>query len=197
MKQKIALGLLVFYILIRFFFTTWLDTIFDYSSFTFEIILVAIVAVLFKKEFLGLWRLNKKHAIFAGAALLSGFVIYKLAGVFQIPIPFDVTGKNVWFFLLLLGPILEELIFRFFVWQPLRQRPRFALAFTSLLFAFSHFHAFWFVSPDIRSFVYYQTFYTLGLGLACGYMIYRYRSLAAAMLLHLGFNLGFYLAAIL
>jgi membrane protease YdiL (CAAX protease family) len=197
MKQKIALGLLVFYILVRFFFTTWLDTLFAFSSYTFEIFLVAAMAILFKKEFLSLWKLNKKHVIYTGASLLSGFVIYKLAEVLQVPIPFDVTAKNVWFFLLILGPILEELIFRFFVWQPLGHKPKFALGFTSLLFAFSHFHAFWFVSPDIHGFVYYQTLYTLGLGLACGYMIYRYHSLLAAVLLHLGFNLGFYLAAIL
>ncbi|MCB0349385.1 MAG: CPBP family intramembrane metalloprotease, partial [Bdellovibrionales bacterium] len=67
---------------------------------------------------------------------------------------------------------------------------------TSVLFSYSHFHAFWFIAPDIKAFIYYQTVYTLGLGLACGYAVYKHKSLGGAMLIHGLFNLGFYVGAL-
>lgn len=197
MKNKISLGLLGLYIIIRFFFTTWLDTRGEYSSYIFESILVAFMAYLHWADFKSQWKVNRKILLIAACAGVAGFIVFKLIRPFGIVLPFDITEGNVWIFLLLVAPILEELIFRFFAWKPVANKnKKAAWIFTSVLFSYAHLHAFWFVAPDIRSFVYYQAVYTLGLGLACGYMVFKHNSLAGAILVHGLFNLGFFLGAL-
>jgi membrane protease YdiL (CAAX protease family) len=39
--------------------------------------------------------------------------------------------------------------------------------------------------------------YTLGLGLASGFFVFRFRSILGAVAIHFSFNLGFYLASLL
>jgi hypothetical protein len=68
---------------------------------------------------------------------------------------------------------------------------------TTLLFAYAHLHAIWFIDASLSQFVVYQFFYTLVLGAACGWMIQAKAAWLGAWVLHVGFNLGFWLGAVL
>lgn len=128
-------------------------------------------------------------------SMLAGLCIAYGATVIGLPIPFDVHNAGGVAMLLLVAPILEELLFRFLLWMPLANRGKssWAWSFTTLIFAYAHWHAVWAVPEEWHGFLAYQTLYTLLLGLVCGAMVYRLRSLTGAMLIHFGFNLGFWL----
>ena len=190
--------LLLAYLIVRFFFTHWLDSLGTYSSYILEFTLIAIAFSFDVSQLFSQFKLNKKLCLLALLFAPFGFIVYKLAYVLQIAIPFDLKGTETLFFLLIIAPILEESIFRFFIWTPLEKMHRTLAYFTtSILFSYSHFHAVWFVPEAVQGFIYYQTAYTFLLALACGYSVLRYSSLAGAMLIHFLFNLGFYLASFL
>lgn len=186
------------YLVIRFGFTKQLDSLGNYGSYIFEVLCVSVALALFGKNIFSSLKVSKSAFYGMVIALGAGFGIFKTASVLKIAIPFDLKGTETLLFLLVVAPILEESIFRFLVWQPIQyisQRPIVALVATSLIFSYSHLHAIWFVPPEIHNFIIYQTGYTLLLGLACGFYIYRHSSLASAILIHFAFNLGFYLAS--
>jgi len=190
--------LLAIYLVVRFFCTKWLDSLGGYSSYYFEVILVTISLVLLRQKVKEMFTLSQSLYYYSAAALACGYLVFKGAGSLQIGLPFDLSSKELLFFLLIVAPILEELIFRFFCWQPLAKiNKSLALLTTSLLFSYSHFHSFWFVPTEYQGFIYYQTAYTLILGLACGYAIWRYNSLLGAILIHFAFNFGFLLGSII
>jgi membrane protease YdiL (CAAX protease family) len=192
-KQMLWSILALAYFLLRFFFYAWLDNFGVYASYAFEIVLVIIAGVLYGREFFSLLRPNRSH-FFALVFLPLGFLVYKAASPLKIFIPFDFGSHETLLFLLLVAPILEELLFRFFLWVPLAKiHEKVAFFGTSLLFSYSHFQAYWFMPAEFRPFIYFQTIYTLVLGLACAHVLYRHRSLLGAILVHLCFNLGFYL----
>lgn len=204
MNDKARLYLLTFlaliYLTIRFVFTQHLDALGAYGSYIFEVICVVVASLLLGRRTLTSLNFTKTVTIGAIISVVLGFGTFKAAGILNIQIPFDLKGTETLLFLLVVAPILEEAIFRFFLWQPvqfLTCRPSLALIATSLLFSYSHFHAYWFVPSEIHSFIIYQTAYTFLLGLACGHYVYRYSSLTSAMLIHFGFNLGFYCGSLL
>lgn len=191
-------GLAVLYLLIRFILPQTLDALGGYASYYFEIALVGIATLFTGKSFLRLFQTREWNFLRTLGAGLAGFAVYRLAVYSDIAIPFDLRAKETIVLLLVVAPLLEELIFRFFLWQPiawLTNQPILAWFFTSLLFSYAHFHAYWFAPPELYKFVLYQTLYTLPLGFACGYCLFQYRSLRGAMLVHLGFNLGFFVAS--
>ncbi len=191
-------GLLLAYLLIRFFFTQWLDSLGPYASYLFELGLVVTVVLLTGPRFFRFLRFDKRMvAVLAPLFAALGFGVYRLAGVLGHPIPFELKSAETLFFLILVAPILEELIFRFFAWRPLAEiDERLALAVTTILFSYSHYHAIWFVAPEIHGFIQYQTIYTLLLSLGCGLSLWRFQSLTGAILIHFMFNLGFYLGSL-
>jgi membrane protease YdiL (CAAX protease family) len=195
--ELIVSVLLAFYLFVRFFCTQWLDSLGGYSSYYFEIFLVTVSCGLLRHKVKGLFTLTRSLYPLIAGSLVCGYLVFKGTGLLQISVPFNMTNNELRFFLLIVAPILEELIFRFFCWQPLeRINKSAALIATSLLFSYSHFHSFWFVPPEYQGFIYYQTAYTLILGLACGYSVWRYNSLFGAILIHFTFNFGFFLSSI-
>ncbi len=189
--------LLAIYLIVRFFCTRWLDSLGGYTSYYFEIFLVVVSSGLLWSQLKAMFKLSKSQYALTAGALFAGYVVFKGTGALQVTVPFDMTNNELKFFLLLVAPILEEFIFRFFSWQPIQQINKgVALIATSLLFSYSHFHSFWFVPVEYQGFIFYQTAYTLVLGLACGYSVWRYNSLLGAILIHFGFNLGFFLGSI-
>lgn len=193
-------ALALIYLVIRFGLTKQLDVLGAYSSYVFEIICVSIAVILLGRKTLATLSLEKSVAYGSIISVVAGFGIFKCAGALGIQIPFDLKGTETIFFLLVVAPILEEAIFRFMLWQPIQiitKRPMAALIFTSIAFSYSHLHAIWSVPPEIHNFIIYQTAYTLVLALACGFYVYRYSSLTSAMLIHFGFNFGFYLSSLI
>ncbi len=197
-KSKAWLVLAGLYLLVRFCFTSQLDSIGLYSSYVFEVVLVSIGIAIYGHSTGSLLKFPTAGYYGALAAFFSGFIIFKLAGFFGILVPFDFKVTESLVLLLIVAPVLEELLFRCFLWKPvqmLTERPRATLIVTSLIFSYSHFHAFWYVEKELYSFVIFQTIYTVFLGLGCGYFMYRYKSITGAIAIHFGFNLGFYLAS--
>lgn len=186
------------YLVIRYGFTRELDALGAYASFIFEISCVVVAAVLVGR--ISDWKLVAKPAAYGIViAWISGFAIFKLALAAGIPIPFDLRGTETILFLLVVAPLVEEGVFRFLLWQPIQTLTKHkgvALFATSLLFSYSHFHSIWFVPAEVHNFIIYQSVYTFLLGLACGYYVYRYASVTSAIVIHFGFNLGFYVASL-
>ena len=94
------------------------------------------------------WHLEFKRIFLVElmATLIAGFAIWGMAGIFGIPIPFNLESRELIVWLLLLGPILEELLFRVALWEIIaRLHPRAAWSGTSLLFSLGHFFIFWVV----------------------------------------------------
>ncbi|MEQ1663812.1 MAG: CPBP family intramembrane glutamic endopeptidase [Bdellovibrionales bacterium] len=189
--------LLALYLIIRFICTQWLDSLGGYTSYYFELLLVTTAITLLWSKFKTMFTLPKALYLVISLSLICGYLVFKGAAALQITAPFDMTNIELKFFLLLVAPNLEELIFRFFCWQPFEKiNKNFALITTSLLFSYSHFHSYWFVPPEYHGFVFYQTAYTLLLGFACGYSLWKYNSLLGAILIHFTFNLGFFLGSL-
>lgn len=191
--------LAIAYLVVRFAFTQELDRFGVYASYILEVICVALAVVFAGRKMRSYFSLPH-FALLAGfAGLVAGFAAFKLAGIMAIPIPFAFDAAETLFFLLIVAPILEEFVFRFFLWQPIEWTTRLRAAAwlgTSVAFAYSHFHAIWYLPPEYHLFVQYQTAYTFVLGLACGYFVYKHQSLLAALALHFMFNLGFYIGSL-
>jgi membrane protease YdiL (CAAX protease family) len=199
MRSYLLAVLALVYLIVRLGFTQQLEAFGLYTPYIFEVICVAISFALVGAPSLSFFKLQKAAAWGMVAALFAGFASFKGAGGLGIQIPFDLSGTETIFFLLLVAPVLEELIFRFMLWQPIRNLVGcrlVALIATSVLFSYAHFHALWSVPVEIHPFIYYQTAYTLVLGLACGYYVYRYSSVTSAVFVHFGFNLGFWLGSL-
>ncbi len=192
----LLIGLAAFYLAVRFGFTTRLDAISEYATYLFEIGLVGYAALLLRPR-LSLMGVLKPLPIAASiAAIGAGTGVLKITRVVGIAVPFNVSNRETVFFLLAVAPILEEFVFRFLLWKPIERAANAQTAWwaTSLAFSYSHLHAIWFVPPEYQKFLIYQTAYTLPLGLACGWMLRKQKSLLSSMLLHFAFNLGFFFA---
>ena len=192
----ILAGLAAFYLAIRFGATRQLDAINDNASMIFEISLVALTVLLLKPRLTVKALATRAMLISAPIALIAGFAILKIARLSNISVPFDVHDMKTVIELLVIAPVLEELIFRFMLFQPIQRltQVKTAMIVTSLLFSYSHLHAIWFVPPEYDKFLLYQTVYTFPLALACAWMVGERRSLLSSMLVHGLFNLGFFLA---
>lgn len=195
---NLNLILLILYLIFRFVFASFIDSFGNYSSYIFELLLVLISILVNWNAFTKNLYWSKFNLIATLVFLFSGFFIYKIAAHQEIIIPFNLTGIETIFFLLVVAPILEEFIFRFFSWEALNffKTPNITLLTTSLLFSYSHFHPIWNTSDAIHSFIIYQSIYTFFLGLACGFMRMKHHSLIGAIMIHFSFNLGFFLASI-
>jgi membrane protease YdiL (CAAX protease family) len=113
------------------------------------------------------------------------------------PIPFSLRDPETVWFLLVAGPVLEELIFRGALWKLFEVVTGSALPaylFTAVLFSYSEFHLIHQVKPEYADFVRYQASFCLGLGLFCGGMRMKY-GWRAALITHAIFNFGFWLGS--
>ncbi|HVJ64891.1 MAG TPA: CPBP family glutamic-type intramembrane protease [Bdellovibrionota bacterium] len=109
-------------------------------------------------------------------------------------VPFDFSRTELWIQLVVVAPLLEEALFRLFLWNGLRpavRSERQVLVITSLLFSLSHFAAYFYVPPEFRGFVVYQSLYTLGLAFYWGIVRMRTGSWLAPVALHFVLNLSF------
>ena len=170
----------------------------EYYSYAFDVAFVGIVYFLFRREIQFSKRPTAFDALFSFLMLISGYLIFKAAVLFQIPIPFDFSSGETLLLLLLLGPLLEELIFRMALWQALKNicaNKCFVIGVTSLLFAAAHFAPYWAVPEQFQSFIIYQTIYVMFLGLAVGVRRSISQGVLPAVIMHIGFNLGFCLAS--
>lgn len=127
--------------------------------------------------------------------ILAGFLVYKLAKPLSLTIPFQLQDKQTIALLLVVAPCLEEALFRMAIWEPLEDLLRAAwvvIFTTSFIFSFAHFFAWWRVPEQFHAFILYQTAYVFVLAFYCGLRRLQTGSMLISVIVHFGFNLGFY-----
>jgi len=197
-KKIISSGIILGYILIKFGFDSWWRSISEYYGYGFEVIFVLAVGWTFRKSIILKFPINRQVLLSFLLSLLSGFIIYRLITYSGLIIPFQFDLFEMIFLLLVISPILEELIFRMALWEPIKclvKEPVKILILTSILFSLAHLMAIWVVPYSFKPFVLIQALYALLLGLGAGYRRLVTGSVLAAMIIHFGFNLGFYFAS--
>lgn len=185
------------YVFIRYFCTQWLESLWEYASYFFELVVAICSCMLINEKLKFNIKNIPKILIISTSSLMIGLFIYRFAFANKILIPFDLTSIESLVFLLIVAPVLEEGIFRFFLWKTFASlNIKFAFILTTIFFSYSHFHAYWFFPQNFHQFIFYQTIYTLILSLLCGYSVWKYNSLVGSILIHFAFNLGFYLGSL-
>jgi len=193
----IAIVALAVYVLVRFVLEGWLDSLHAYASYFFEVFFTLTVFFFFRAPLSFHFDRSKELKYESLAALGLGLIVFKLALVIPVVIPFDFTAGSLVFMLLVVAPLLEEFLFRGALWlafEALTKSRKAAWVLSALLFSFGHFFAYFKVPAEYKSFVVYQAAYTLVLGFWWGRSLIRQGSLWATVFLHFWFNLGFYIA---
>jgi membrane protease YdiL (CAAX protease family) len=189
----------IFYIITRIIFDSLWRKISIYWGYGFEVVYVAAVYYHYRNR---IQFFSKKYLFQLLAfltALFCGFWIYELAIYSHLPIRFDMRSGEIIFLLLIVAPILEEFIFRLALWEPLKELfgdESTVNILCAILFSVGHFTALWNVQIDYRAFVLYQTLYVILLALSCGWARIRTRSVFSSIIIHFGFNLGFFIGSL-
>lgn len=186
------------YIIVRLLGDSYWRLVSPYFAYGFEVVFVG-ACYLFYRSQIQIGKIQNIHPVVdIFIPLGGGYLVYKLAGFAGIGIPFDLSGGETIFLLLILAPFLEEAIFRMALWEPLKalvKSPAVLLCSSALLFSAGHFVALWSVPEPYRVFVLYQSLYVILLGLGCGWRRYKTNSVLNAIGVHISFNLGFFLAS--
>ena len=200
MKQKYV-GLLVVgsYVILRMLGDVYFwSKINSYFSYVFEILFVTAVMFLYRQQRPWFLLPQKKDIFLSLFLLVAGSMTYLLAGTLGMGVPYDLDSSTTIFFLLLVAPILEELIFRVALWEGIKaisEQALLAIVGSTLLFSLGHLVAYWVVPSSIQPFVLYQSLYVIPLSLIISYRRHYAGSVVPAMLIHFGFNFGFLLAS--
>ncbi len=188
---------LTFFILVRFFAYRYLDVVSEYATYVFEAIFMVLVAWFVRFSFFKPTIITRLGIVTLISLGLAGFGAHRLAVSLPVVIPFDFQDREVLLFLLVLGPILEELLFRGALTQCLKGVFRFSMVWglmSCALFAFSHLFAYFSVPPEYQPFVVYQGLYTFILAAVLLILRVRTDGLWVPIIGHALFNLGFYLS---
>lgn len=194
--NSLNLIILTLYLFIRFFMTSWLDSQGAYSSYFFEVITLILFFKINFHRIKGQPEIKLPFFFYSLIFFPLGIIICLLLKPLKIVLPIDISLPEIFVVLLFVAPILEELIFRFFIWKNLeffKINKTVVILLTSMLFSYSHLHAIWFVDENYFTFIYYQTTYTLILGFLLGLIYKKTNSIVYPITAHFFFNFGFYL----
>lgn len=193
----ISLFVFVFFITSRILLNSLWEQFSVYYSYAFELLFVlASFWFLRKKEINFKFKATKSLIIKSVLMFLLGAATIKLAKHSGFTIPFTLDNAEVIFLLLIIGPVLEELIFRFALWEwfdNIVKNKEIQLWTSTFLFSLSHFMAIFLISPDLRPFVLLQSFYVLILGAVVSKVRQESNSFLPSILVHFAFNLGFFI----
>jgi membrane protease YdiL (CAAX protease family) len=196
MKSKLLyLGLLFLYLIPSYLF----DFVFDFWQeglvpYYFEFIYIAICIFIFKNQF-KIKNQGKQTRHFL-RYFIGGIVTILYCKIFATELPFDLGSRTIFFIIVFLAPILEELIFRFALWNAIEKITgcsKVAHTLTTILFSLAHFKAILIITPRYMTFVTFQALYTLILGHTLGMRYRKNRNVLEVIILHILFNLGFFL----
>jgi len=188
-----ALWILLF-VLVEYVFSASFS---PWTLYGFEVFFVGLSILCFRGLTLK-FTVSRTTALSGVVALGFGFLVFFFAKMSGILVPINVHDGLTTILLLVYAPIFEELIFRFGVWKASKSligNDMAGFVTSSVLFSFSHFYSYFFVSADFRPFILYQTVYTLILAIFLGGMLIRTRSLGVTVGLHFLFNFGFFIGA--
>jgi membrane protease YdiL (CAAX protease family) len=198
----ISIFILVFFIVARLCFDSFWNSLPVYYSYLFEIIFVLATGYYFLKKKKLNWKFNADRRFLLSVLMwiFVGFLIERLAVAGMILIPFNFNSNKLVVMLLLVAPVLEELIFRMSLWEAvddLLKDKEIQVFVSTFLFSIGHLLAIFVIPPEFRPFVAYQGVYVLILGVGASLMRISKNSVLAAILVHFGFNFGFYLGTFL
>lgn len=166
-----------------------------YYSYSYEALFIVVTFWLLRKKNINFkFKFTTSLLIKSVLMFLLGVATLKLATHSGFTIPFDLSNKEVIFLLLIIGPILEELIFRFALWEwfdNFVKNQEIQIWMSTFLFSISHFMAIFMISPDLRPFVLLQSFYVIVLGTVLSKVRQESNSFLPSILVHFAFNLGF------
>ncbi len=131
-------------------------------------------------------------------SLFAGFATILLAKGLNTEIPFAMNNSFVLFFLVLVGPLLEELVFRFALWhgfESITKCQRGTLFLTSVIFALAHFKSVLMVTAPFMTFIAFQFVYVLIVSFWWGEKYIQSKSISIPVIYHIMFNLGFGIGA--
>jgi membrane protease YdiL (CAAX protease family) len=195
--QALAIALFLSYLVISYSGWIDLDTIFPFASYVFDFVFGGVVLVLFRNWAWSKDRLGLGASVAFFFAWAAGFAVYEASGVLGYHLPFAMKDPLTVLILLLVGPFIEEWVFRGALWRLLEVItgsvwPAFLIS--SVLFSYAHYYAIHSVDPSLQSYVRYQAIYTLGLGLFCGGIRLQH-GWRSALVMHVFFNFGFWLGS--
>lgn len=192
-------ALAVFYIVVSFGFNERLRELGPHASHLFGATCVLFVSFLYGRNVFLIFSPDAASFKLVPLSFVAGFAVFKVALQAGLPVPIDTSNYLVLLSLLFISPVLEEMVFRFFLWKPAEwifKSRLVALILTSVIFSLAHLWAIRYTPEVMHSFFKYQAFYTLLTGAGCGYFVYRSNSLSGAVAFHFLFNLGFFVAAL-
>ncbi len=165
-------------------------------SYVFDLLFALGVSFFFRLPWKFKW--NFTHQTLKAIVEVIGLGSASILCIWYLDIetPFRLVNNLEWH-LLLLAPILEELVFRQ-TFQRVLVSSVGGKYVTSMLvaaiFAFSHLVGLRVLPAEYVPFIGFQVFYTFVLGLICGQALLRFHSVFAPMVLHMLFNLTFYIS---
>lgn len=194
-----AFAPILVYSYLRFFSRPQLLALFGQNGdYWFEVAFCGLALMLYWRQFKVKLRTNFYKLY--GCSLIGGLLTLLIGKkLFGLVIPFQIKESSNILMLILWGPILEEFIFRFSLYWPLRTtvNKRWSAILTSLFFSYCHFHAYSLVPDTLKSFIIYQAIYTLVVGYWWVKEYQKEQNFLAPLGLHIFFNFGFYLGMIL
>jgi membrane protease YdiL (CAAX protease family) len=196
--MRTDLVIIIIYILVRFVFVRDLESVVPNGSYFFEIALVIIGLIRFRKHIKIDFDFSRPMVFQLLLTYGLGFGTYKLGQFLGVSAPFDVSTKTAIFMLVLFGPILEELLFRFTLFHHISKIIKtdyVANLIISILFSFSHFYAYMFIeNTSIKQFILFQTAYTFVISFWWTLVYIETKRIYHPIFLHILFNSGFFLA---
>lgn len=196
-KQKKALAtvLLITFIFFEYIYRQNIDSINNYASYLLELLFIFIVHLCLKETDNNIALKPIKLSITLALCAILGLGFHSVASLTGLIIPFNFTTLETTIFLLIVGPILEELLFRGAVWTMLRTfnlSLKLTAIISALLFSLSHLTSIQYTPSEFHNFILYQSFYTIILGLICGY-IKSTNTVSLSIFAHFLFNFGFWI----
>jgi hypothetical protein len=197
--QALAIGFVLLYIGVSFAGWFMLDRVSPYAIYGFQALFGLLVLLLYRQ-----WQWKIKSLSFAAGvafffAFAAGFAVVEACGVLGDAIPVSFKDPETVLWLLILTPILEEWVFRGALWklfEKITGSPWPAFLMTAIISSYSHYSAISSLAPKYAPFLRFEAIFVLGLGLICGGLRLQF-GWVAALIAHLAFNFGFWLAAIL
>ncbi len=188
------------YLFINFILNQLLETDLIIDPYIVDISFVLISLVIYWQNLRFKFKLKTVNSFYLILSVIAGMSVYFLAVKNLFMIPFDFSHiKNI-MLLILLGPLLEELIFRFSLWVPLMRiikNKKIVILLTAFVFSYAHYQVIYLLPKDLYSFIYFQTFYTFILGIFWGWRLVKTSNFLSPLLLHIFFNTGFYFGYLL
>ena len=195
--------LLIFPIAGAYFFISWFTPWHELApgstisaSYLFDLIFILSVFAWNRKLILfGDMRIQSFLARFLMTIALGGTSLYFLMSS-KIQTPFKYVDHLV-LQMLILAPFIEEFVYResfFVILRRLNNNTNCTLVLNSLLFGISHISGIFLLPAEFHTFIYAQVVYTIPLGWICAKARERTGGIGEPIVLHLLFNLLFYIA---